>query len=79
MYTLLVGGVTFLLYSSYKFFRIRRSKLYNSAWIEDELVYNIDRKLSSYMPDRRFSSKELEVHIHSLTVPLNDNKISRDD
>lgn len=79
MYTFLAGGMLLLSYSLYKFIRIRKSKLYQSAWIEDELIYNIDRKLSSYMPDRRFSTKELEVHVHSLTAPLNDNTITRDD
>lgn len=79
MYTLLVGGVLFILFSLYKFIKIRKSKFYNYPWVEDDLVYNIDRKLSSYIPERRISTKELEVLVHNLTVPLNDNTISRED
>lgn len=79
MYTLLVGGVLFILFSLYKFIKIRKSKFYNYPWVEDDLVYNIDRKLSSYIPERRISTKELEVLVHNLTVPFNDNTISRED
>lgn len=76
MYTFWIGGVAFLLFALYKFLKISRSKsMY--PWIEDELVYNIDRKLSSYIPERRFSAKELEVYIDGLIVPL--NVITRDD
>lgn len=82
MYSLIVGGVMFLFFSLYKFIKIMNSKLNcDYPWLEDELVYNIDRKLSSYIPDRKFSAKELEAHLESLIVPINivnENIITRD-
>lgn len=79
MYTFLIGGVLFLLLAIYKFIKIRNSKsTYNYPWIEDELVYNIDRKLSSYIPERRFSEKELEDHANSTIIPINFNSETRE-
>ncbi|KAJ8977577.1 hypothetical protein NQ317_016103 [Molorchus minor] len=48
-------------------------KLPNTPWIQEEFVYNIDRKLNSYIPVKKNSSteKELEVCIHHLVEPLN--------
>lgn len=41
-------------------------------WIDEEMAY-IDRKLSSYVPEKRssLSTKELEVYMSSLVTPLN--------
>ncbi|CAG9835916.1 unnamed protein product [Diabrotica balteata] len=52
----------------------KRRSTYQEPWIEDELVYNIDRKLSSYIPEKSSSltAKELEVYMDSM-VPLTDD------
>ncbi|KAJ8933788.1 hypothetical protein NQ314_013824 [Rhamnusium bicolor] len=74
MYALLIGGGVFLLYSLHRFLKDRsRRAVFNSPWIEDEFVYNLDRKLSSYIPEKRGSknAKELEVFIDRLIPPLN--------
>ncbi|XP_057659106.1 scavenger receptor class B member 1-like isoform X1 [Diorhabda carinulata] len=81
MIIFLAGGVLFFLVSLYKFVRVSRSRFrHQEPWIEDELVYNIDRKLSSYIPARSSSltAKELEVYIDSM-VPLTDSEQSVDD
>lgn len=72
-YVLLIGGATFLLYALQKFLKVRSTKVrFDDPWIEDDLVYNIDRKLSSYIPEKRGSSnaKEMEVFINGVAVPL---------
>ncbi|KAJ8921151.1 hypothetical protein NQ315_013623 [Exocentrus adspersus] len=74
-YLLLVGGGALLLYAMYKFLKINSTKArFNTPWIEDEFVYNLDRKLSSYIPDKKGSvnAKELEVFIGGvlLNAPL---------
>lgn len=72
-YVLLMCGSVFLLYALYKFLQVRSTKAkFDSPWIEDDLVYNIDRKLSSYIPEKRSSSnaKEMELFMDSLIVPL---------
>ncbi|XP_030747481.1 scavenger receptor class B member 1-like isoform X2 [Sitophilus oryzae] len=74
MYASFVLGAVFLIYSVHKFTKSKTVQRNNEMpWIEDELVMNIDRKLSSYIPEKRSSltSKELEVYFNSLVTPLN--------
>nr|CAI5839718.1 unnamed protein product [Callosobruchus analis] len=70
-------GIIFALFAIFKCVRIRNNKsnVFNSPWIQDEFIHSIDRKLSSYMPERRstLNEKELTQFISSLS-PL-----SRDD
>ncbi|CAH1989153.1 unnamed protein product [Acanthoscelides obtectus] len=67
-------GIILALFAIFKFVRIRTNKtnVFNSPWIQDEFIHNIDRKLSSYMPERRstLNEKELKQYISSLS-PLN--------
>ncbi|CAG9856254.1 unnamed protein product [Phyllotreta striolata] len=73
MFGSFVGGVLLFLLALYKFVKIKKGRAqgFTDPWIEDALVYNIDRKLSSYIPDKRaVSAKEMEVYRESL-MPLN--------
>ncbi|XP_018562646.1 scavenger receptor class B member 1-like isoform X2 [Anoplophora glabripennis] len=73
-YVLLIGGGLFLLYALYKFLKLRLTKTkFESPWIEDDLVFNLDRKLSNYIPEKKNSLKnarEMEVFLDNLTTPL---------
>ncbi|KAJ3618817.1 hypothetical protein MTP99_005626 [Tenebrio molitor] len=76
-----VGGV-FLAVSLYKFVTSKSNRdAYNTRWIEDDFVLNIERKLSNYRPERKGSmnSKELEVYFSSLVTPLNQEICAHDD
>lgn len=73
-YFFVVSGFCALFYSIYKFIVSRRNKrVFNSPWIEDDVILNIERKLSNYIPEKRSSltPKELEGYIDSLVTPLN--------
>ncbi|XP_028136382.1 scavenger receptor class B member 1-like isoform X2 [Diabrotica virgifera virgifera] len=75
MMILLGGGVFFFLISLYRFVKITKGRSkYQEPWIEDDLVLNIDRKLSSYIPEKSSSltARELEVYMDSM-VPLTDD------
>nr|CAH7728595.1 unnamed protein product [Callosobruchus chinensis] len=67
-------GIILAIFAIFKCVRIRnnQSNVFNSPWIQDEFIHNIDRKLSSYMPERRstLNEKELTQFISSLS-PLN--------
>ena len=74
MYASFILGTIILLLSIRKFVAARRDRFTTSSpWIQDDLVLNIDRKLSSYIPEKRSSitSKELEVYYNSLIAPIN--------
>ncbi|KAJ8954143.1 hypothetical protein NQ318_005737 [Aromia moschata] len=81
MYTLLVGGAALLIYSLYKFVRARSDKNhFNAPWIQDELVYNIDRKLNSYIPERKGSglgTTEVDLDLEGLACPLTQDVVTR--
>ncbi|XP_063922321.1 scavenger receptor class B member 1-like isoform X5 [Zophobas morio] len=72
-YFFFVMGAAFLATSVYKFLTSKTDRSYNTRWIEDDLVLNIEKKLSSYKPEKRASmtAKELEVYFSSLVTPLN--------
>lgn len=77
----LAGGVLFFLLSLYKFIIVSKTRSqHQDSWIEDELVYNMDRKLGSYIPARssNLTAKELEVYIDSM-VPLTESEHSNDE
>ncbi|XP_074039819.1 scavenger receptor class B member 1 isoform X2 [Leptinotarsa decemlineata] len=72
VYALFIGGAIFIIVSIYKIFQLRHSDFsFEDPWIEDEIVHNIDRKLSSYIPEKRRSlaDKEIEVYIENM-IPL---------
>ena len=81
MYALFLSSVIFLIYSIRRCLSSKKIQVHTrSPWIEDDLVLNIDRKLSSYIPEKNatLTSRELEVYFDSLVAPLNqaleDNK-----
>ncbi|RYA67525.1 hypothetical protein, partial [Enterobacter cloacae complex sp. 2DZ2F20B] len=69
-YFFFVMGAAFLAASVYKFLTSKTDRSYNTRWIEDDLVLNIEKKLSSYKPEKRASmtAKELEVYFSSLVT-----------
>lgn len=74
MYGFSIFTVFAFCYSIRKFLLSRRPATNDqSPWIEDDLVLNIDRKLSSYIPEKRSSltPRELEEYFTSLVKPLN--------
>ncbi|KAL1502115.1 hypothetical protein ABEB36_007307 [Hypothenemus hampei] len=72
MYALFMCSIVACIYSIYKFITSRKTELrsYNAPWIEDDLVLNIDRKLSSYIPDKKscLTPRELEIYFNSLLI-----------
>lgn len=76
MYALFIGSALSLLYSIYKFWSSKKTEpISRSPWIEDDLILNIDRKLSSYIPERTNSltPKELDIFVSSLIAPLSNS------
>ncbi|XP_050312104.1 scavenger receptor class B member 1-like isoform X2 [Anthonomus grandis grandis] len=74
MYGLFITSVLALWYSLHKFLSSRKTiDTDQDPWIEDDLVLNLDRKLSSYIPEKRASltPRELKVYFNSLVSPLN--------
>lgn len=75
MYFFFSLGLCFLIASIFKFVMRKKSnrQYYNTQWIEDDLVLNIEKKLSNYKPEKRASmtSKELDTYFSSLVAPLN--------
>ncbi|CAH0548626.1 unnamed protein product [Brassicogethes aeneus] len=74
MYLLFISGVFLILYSIKKLVTTSSSRnIFNSSWVEDDFVINMDKKISNYIPEKRASmtAKELEQYITSLVTPLN--------
>ncbi|CAH1118615.1 unnamed protein product [Phaedon cochleariae] len=71
VYGLLIGGLLFLLASTYKFNQVRRKSAKKYPWSEGDLMFNVDRKLSNYIPsggDRL--PKEMRAYLDNVVVPL---------
>ncbi|XP_066144724.1 scavenger receptor class B member 1-like isoform X2 [Euwallacea fornicatus] len=74
MYALFLGSIFACTYSLHKFLASKRTEITkNSHWIEDDIILNIDKKLASYIPEKRLdvNSKEMEMFFNSLVIPLN--------
>ncbi|KAF2896791.1 hypothetical protein ILUMI_09386 [Ignelater luminosus] len=77
IYFSFIIGTILVIVAAYKYIRKIKTfgKVYKSAWSDEFVEEDINRKLStySYVPEKRasLSSKELEIYFSSLITPLN--------
>ncbi|CAG9770180.1 unnamed protein product [Ceutorhynchus assimilis] len=80
-YALLIIAPLALIYSVHKLICSRGSSAQENdcPWIEDAFVLNIDRKLSSYIPEKRpsLTHKEFDAYMNTFLAPVHHHVIDR--